>query len=752
MAELPFFPLLDPPGEAGFHRGMAAGTGAGCDAAERMSPSCVTTRLRIGRRARCPREHGRTWVLFPVIATLLAAFLFAGVAWAQTTPGLSVADVTVSESAGNATFTVTLTETAAVDVTADYATSSSADATAATVGADFTASSGSVTIAAGQTEATFMVPVLSDIIDEQNETFTVTLSGAAPSGTVTISDATATGTITDDDDAPVPTVSVDTPIAEAGGTSTITVSTGTGSTYETARTVTLEVAGTATGGGTDYTISPSSLTLTLPAGVGTATSTVTATVTGEDDTMDDDAETIEVTARIGTTPSNTGTITITDDDAVPQLAIAVNPATIATEAGGTSTVTVRTTGASTFGTDQTITLVLSGTAGEEAAGVYGDYTIGAKSLVLPAGSGTVTTTVTSKHDIIDDNADGDANDQPETIVIDASNGGSAVGSATIAITDDDDLPTLRVRFAGATSGEGVGDPQLTLDNGTGSTFAENQTITLTYGGTADRNVDYTSDGSVVFPAGESTASRSVDVNFSVLQDKIHEGDETVVLGIEGTPTTYSVDLSSGQLTITDDDPAPQLEFTVSPASITERGGTSLLTIGTGSGSTYEGDEEITFTLAGGSTGESADYRISPSPPLTLPAGMGTTASTVTAQLTAVADTTPEDETLVLVAMRGTETIGTRTVTLTKPTLSIADATATETDASGTMNFTVTLSEEVNEQVTVDYATASTGATATAGADYTAATGTVTFAANATTASFAVTVLGDNIDESDQETF
>ena len=58
-----------------------------------------------------------------------------------------------------------------------------------------------------------------------------------------------------------------------------------------------------------------------------------------------------------------------------------------------------------------------------------------------------------------------------------------------------------------------------------------------------------------------------------------------------------------------------------------------------------------------------------------------------------------------------------------PALNVADAEATE-GADATLDFAVTLSRAASAPVTVDYATAD--ASATAGADYTAASGTLTF--------------------------
>ena len=94
----------------------------------------------------------------------------------QGPPGLTVADAEVQEAA-NATlaFAVTLSRAPSGTVTVDYATS---DGTA-TAGSDYTAASGTLTFAAGETEKTVSVPVLDDAHDEGSETLTLTLSNAS---------------------------------------------------------------------------------------------------------------------------------------------------------------------------------------------------------------------------------------------------------------------------------------------------------------------------------------------------------------------------------------------------------------------------------------------------------------------------------------------------------------------------------------------------------------------------------------------
>ena len=116
-----------------------------------------------------------------------------------TVPGplaLSVADARVDEAPGAVlAFEVTLNRAAAGTVTVDYAT---ADGTA-TAGADYTATSGMLTFAPGETAKTVNVPVLDDAHDDTGETLTLTLSNASGAR---IRDGEATGTIENSDAIP----------------------------------------------------------------------------------------------------------------------------------------------------------------------------------------------------------------------------------------------------------------------------------------------------------------------------------------------------------------------------------------------------------------------------------------------------------------------------------------------------------------------------------------------------------------------
>ena len=107
----------------------------------------------------------------------------------STEPAASVTGGTSTEgTATSVTFTVTLDEAPTQTVTIDYATT---DGTA-TAGSDYTSTSGTLTFADGATSQTITVPIADDTENENDETFTVTLSN--PAG-ATLKSSSATGTI-----------------------------------------------------------------------------------------------------------------------------------------------------------------------------------------------------------------------------------------------------------------------------------------------------------------------------------------------------------------------------------------------------------------------------------------------------------------------------------------------------------------------------------------------------------------------------
>ncbi|MGZ5416047.1 MAG: Calx-beta domain-containing protein [Nocardioides sp.] len=221
-------------------------------------------------------------------------------------PRVFVSDTSSPENA-RLRFTVELGKSSVQDVSVAWKTS---DGTAKAP-ADYTASSGTVTIPAGSTTAVIAVPVFDDALDERDETVKVTLSDPVNGW---ISDGEAWGTIEDNDAAP--TVWVGNTSADEGDRVrfTVTLSAVSG------RDVTVDwktsdgAAGDTATPAVDYLAG--SDTVTVPAGSLTATFAV-GTV---EDTTAERAETFQVGlsnpvhATLGTTR---GTGTILNDDIAP---------------------------------------------------------------------------------------------------------------------------------------------------------------------------------------------------------------------------------------------------------------------------------------------------------------------------------------------------------------------------------------------------------------------------------------------------
>ena len=223
-------------------------------------------------------------------------------------PSLSIGDVTVTEgNAGSvtATFTVTLSAAAAQPVTVQFAT---ADGTAA-AGADYVAGSGTLSVPAGAMSGVVSVAVLGDLLDEDDETFSVNLSN--PTG-ATISDGQGIGTITDND--PLPFLFAgDCAVAE-GNTGTtpcpfvVTLSPASGKTV----TVSYATANGTAQAGSDYTSARGGLSFPP----GTTQQTVAVDVLGDTVPEPDESFAVNLSAASNAAVADPqGVGTILDDDA-----------------------------------------------------------------------------------------------------------------------------------------------------------------------------------------------------------------------------------------------------------------------------------------------------------------------------------------------------------------------------------------------------------------------------------------------------
>ena len=234
---------------------------------------------------------------------------------APTAITLTAAPDTVAEEGGKTKVTVTATLGGTTTSSTATAITVSVGGGTATSVADYAAVEAfTITIPAGQQSATgtFDFTPVDDSVDEPNETVEVT----GKSGTLTVTGDVVT--ITDNDAAPTTVTLTADPdmVAEGDGKTSVTVTAMLGgtTTRSVATVVTVSVGGGTATSVADYA-AVKDFTITIPAGAVSATGTFD--LIPVDDSVDEPAETVEVSGKAGTLSVTGDEITITDDDATP---------------------------------------------------------------------------------------------------------------------------------------------------------------------------------------------------------------------------------------------------------------------------------------------------------------------------------------------------------------------------------------------------------------------------------------------------
>ena len=331
---------------------------------------------------------------------------------------VSVAGLTVSEAAGSANVIISLSGPSGRNVGITAATSNGS----ATAGADYTATSQTFTFAPGELTKTLVVPINNDVIDENNETFTVTLSGET---NATIGTGTATVTITDNDTAGITVSPTALTVAEGAAGVAYSVVLLTQPTANVVVTVSLP--------GGEATASPGSLTFTP----GNWDDAQNVTVTAVDDAVSDGDKSATASHTLtsgdlkydGLSAASVA-VTVTDNEASPTISISDAGAVEADGAPVAMVFDVSIAPASA----SDITVDYLTTAGSATANV--DYTqVPTTQLLIPAGATTATISI----DVLPDNLA----EAAETFTVTLTNvSGAGIGTslATGIITDDDDAP------------------------------------------------------------------------------------------------------------------------------------------------------------------------------------------------------------------------------------------------------------------------------------------------------------------------
>jgi hypothetical protein len=431
------------------------------------------------------------------------------------TPSLSIDSVSVNESAGTATFIVTLSAASGQAISVDYASANGS----ATAGSDYAAVSGTLNFAAGETTKTITVNITDDNLFEGSENFIINLSN--PSNAV-IGTPTGTGTIVDNDSAPTVS-SISSPSITEGGNLVYSVALSNPSTTVTSLAYSLggggaEAADIGTPTFSDGVILDAG-NLIIPAGV----TSFTVTVPTVDDVLHELTETLPLTID-----GVTGVGSILDNDAVPL--VSVNSISV-NESAGTATFIVSLSAPSS----QAISVDYASANGSATAG--SDYAAVSGTLSFAAGETTKTITVS----ITDDNLF----EGSESFTIQLSNPtnsmlGTATGTGTIV--DNDSAPTVSSISSPSITEGGNLVYSVTLSNP--STTVTSLAYSLGGGGAeaADIGTPTFSDGvildagNLIIPAGVT----SFTVTVPTVDDVLNEPTETLPLTIGGVTGVGSI--------------------------------------------------------------------------------------------------------------------------------------------------------------------------------------------------------------------
>ena len=604
--------------------------------------------------------------------------------------------------------------------------------------ADFTLSENMVlSFAANAMQSTGIVTITGEDNDVHAPDKKLTVSGELSVGARPTPPGPVKLTIENDDVAPVLSVTVsEAEIVEAGGVSEVVVSTGD-TTFAAEQTITLTFTGSAEKD-TDYRVSTEELT--LPA----SEHSVTATVTAEQDTVDEDDETILVSAtHAGADVGTQQQITITDDDDEPELSI-TSPTV---EEGEPAEFEVTLNPAS--GREVTVSYMTE----DVTATVDDDYTaLPSTTLTFVAGETARTLTVATADDTL--------HEQAETFLVTLSSatnatleGGGNTLAGTGTINDNDVLPEVSIADATAVVEGAPAEFEVSLDVTSGSEV----TVTYATGGTDDTAQppeDYTAVESTTLTFAVGVQVKTITV--ATRNDDLDEEDGetfTVTLSAPGN-AALATDGTTATGTINDNDDPPKVSITGAPVVTEGTAATFVVELSAESRKTVT----VSYATADG-TALASDDDYTAVALTELEFAPGATAQTISIATTDDPLDEPDGETFTVtlsapgnaeLATGGETATGTINDNDDEPKVSITGAPVVTEGTAAT--FVVELSAESRKTVTVSYATAD-GTALASDDDYTAVAATeLEFAPGATAQTISIATTDDPLDEPDGETF
>jgi len=505
-------------------------------------------------------------------------------------------------------------------------------------------------------------------------------------------------------------------------------------------TVTVDYAvtgGTAAGEGEDYTLAAGTLTFAA----GDTSENISITI--NDDSLDEENETIEVTlsnpsnATLGTNKIHT--YTIQDNETQPSVEFDVISSE-GPESVSTAELTVNLLPQS--GLEVTVNYAVTG---GDATGGGEDYTLADGTLTFSAGDTSEKIAITIINDLMDEN-----NETIEVTLSSPTNailGAKKIHTYTI-LEDNDDVPVIAFSSTGSQGDESVSPVALVVNLSQAS--AKTVTVGYSLSGDASVGVDYTIPSSpLTFAPGETTKN----ITLTIVDDGLDETNETVIVTLG---TTTNANLGANKIytyTINDDDIAG-IGFALVSSSGSESAPNVTLDVGLSPAAAEV--VTVNYSVSGGSAdGGGVDYTLLGTGVLMF--SIGDTSKEIS--ISVVDDSIYEgDETIEVTLSNPTNAeLGnniTHTYTIeddeSLPTVEFDVAASDGLEDNSPAELIVNISGESSQDVKVDYSV--TPGTAKAVQDYTAVSGTLTFPAGETEPKIIkITIIDDELDEED-ETF
>jgi hypothetical protein len=516
-------------------------------------------------------------------------------------------------------------------------------------------------------------------------------------------------------------------INENGGTSTLTATLSAPSGRDI--TLELDISGTAAAGD-DYL--PLGTSFVIAAGETTGT----ITVTGVDDALNENDETVVVKLSSGTNVTiaaeQQAVVTITDDDAQPTLSI--NDVTIIESSTGTVDAVFTVTLSSASGRSVNVTFTTTDGSAIQPA----DYTGTSGTLTFEPGQTSKTIAVPVAGDLVDE-----VEESFEVRLSAPVNATIADGVGVGTITDDDEPPTVTLSLDSDSITEAGGMSIVTATLSAVSSLPV--TIDLNFGGTATLASDYTRTATqIVIAAGETSGS----ITLTAVEDALDEADEAIIVDIASVTNATEATDQQVTVTVSDNDLVPTLSM--SDVTVTEgNSGTAnaVFTVTLSAASVRA--VTVNFATADATATQPGDY-VSNSGTLTFEPGE--TSKTIT--IAVAGDTLDEvNETFnvnltapVNATIGDGVGVGTITDDDEPPTVTLSLDSNSIMEAGGTSIVTATLSSVSSLPVTIDL---SFGGTATLTSDYSRTATQIVIAAGQTTGSLTVIAVQDVQNEPDE---